>query len=74
MELVQDGKTGFLVGNDNADEWAAALRKLRDNPVLLGEMRRNAREYALANFSLEKMVRAYEQVYAETYHGKFRRV
>jgi len=69
-ELVQDGVTGFLVESDNAAQWADALRKLKSDPALLKRMGENAREYALKNFSLKKMIDSYEQVYLDVYRKK----
>ncbi len=69
-ELVRDGVTGFLVESNNDEQWADALRKLKRDPALLKRMGENAREYALANFSLQKMIDAYEQVYLNVYRKK----
>jgi glycosyltransferase involved in cell wall biosynthesis len=57
LELVEDGVTGFLV--DNEDEMLAAIREV-------GKIdRRRCRERILARFSIERMVKAYEQFYYE---------
>ncbi|HXG21211.1 MAG TPA: glycosyltransferase family 4 protein [Methylomirabilota bacterium] len=57
LELVEDGVTGFLV--DNEDEMLAAIREVGTID------RRRCRERALARFSVERMVKAYEQLYYE---------
>jgi glycosyltransferase involved in cell wall biosynthesis len=57
LELVEDGVTGFLV--DSEDEMLAAIREV-------GKIdRRRCRERTLARFSIERMVKAYEQFYDE---------
>jgi glycosyltransferase involved in cell wall biosynthesis len=57
LELVEDGVTGFLV--DNEDEMLAAIREV-------GKIdRQRCRERTLARFSVERMVKAYEQFYYE---------
>lgn len=45
-EAVEDGVTGFLC--EGPDEWAAALRRLADNPGLCRAMGEAARERALS--------------------------
>lgn len=65
-EIVEDGRTGFLVDNDAA-EIARAIRKLVAQPELAAEMGRRAREFA-ERFSVDRMVdetiRVYEKVLA----------
>jgi glycosyltransferase involved in cell wall biosynthesis len=57
LELVEDGVTGFLV--DSEDEMLAAIREV-------GKIdRQRCRERTLARFSVERMVKAYEQFYYE---------
>jgi glycosyltransferase involved in cell wall biosynthesis len=64
-DAVVDGETGLLVPPDDAEALAAALRRLRDDPELRGELGRRARAKALAEFSVERMARGYEAVYRE---------
>jgi glycosyltransferase involved in cell wall biosynthesis len=55
-EVIRDGQTGFLV--KNVDEAVQALKRL-------GEIDRNAcRQRVQECFSVETMVKAYEQVYS----------
>lgn len=43
--LVQEGRTGFVARDE---EFAEAIRRIVDDPVLHGNMRAAARQYALA--------------------------
>jgi len=54
-ELIEDGKTGFLV--NNIEEARQALKKL--NRI----SREYCREYAKKNFNLKRMVNRYEKLY-----------
>ncbi len=59
-EIVKDGKTGFLVNNEQ--EMAAAIQKIDTID------RRNVRKRAEQFFSLKKMIRHYESVYQRVIH------
>jgi starch synthase len=62
-EVVESGKTGFLVTDD---DFATPVRRLLDDPGLAAEMGRAGRERVLRDFSVEgmveKTVRAYREV------------
>ena len=66
-ELVDDGKTGYLVQPNDPDEMKEALTELMS---LSEEERRNmgkaGREKVKIQFHVEKMVSEYEQLYDET--------
>jgi glycosyltransferase involved in cell wall biosynthesis len=64
-EAVIDGETGLLVPPNDARALAGAVRRLRDDPELRRTMGHRARARALEEFSLSRMVRAYEALYAE---------
>jgi glycosyltransferase involved in cell wall biosynthesis len=55
-EVIEDGRTGFLV--NNADEAVQALRRLHEID------RRACRKRVQQRFSIETMVEAYERVYS----------
>ena len=64
-EVIEDGETGFLV--NNAEEAARALPRLP-------EIRRQAcRQRVEQRFSIEAMVKSYEQVYAKIFDLEARR-
>jgi len=62
-EVVESGKTGFLVTDD---DFATPVRRLLDDPGLAADMGRPGRERAQLEFSVEgmveKTVRAYREV------------
>jgi glycosyltransferase involved in cell wall biosynthesis len=51
-ELVEHGRTGILTEPGKADEIAAALQKLHEQPALRWEMGRAGREKVLQEFNL----------------------
>ena len=64
-EIVADGRTGILVAPGSPDALADAVLRLARDPEARARLGRAAREEALARFTLERMVRGYEAVYAE---------
>lgn len=62
-ELVADGTSGFLVEPGSPAALANALRRYLGDPGLLARHGRAARELAQAEFSLERMVGEYGQLY-----------
>lgn len=64
-EAVTDGETGLLVDKDDVDGLAAALRRLRDDPVLRVRLGRRGREVAIAHFTVEHMAASYERLWHE---------
>ena len=72
-ELVQNGQTGILVESDNHKQLYEAIKKLKNDPSSLKIMGTEARQYALKNFSLEPMIKGYEQIYIESLQKKLNR-
>jgi sugar transferase (PEP-CTERM/EpsH1 system associated) len=62
-ELVVDGTTGFLVEPRSPEALALPLYRYLVDPGLLARHGRAARDLAEAEFSLERMVGAYEHLY-----------
>lgn len=56
-EVIEDGKTGFVV--NDLQEMAAAVKKIS------GIDRRYCRQYALQNFNDKRMARGYETIYQQ---------
>jgi glycosyltransferase involved in cell wall biosynthesis len=54
-ELVINGVTGILVESPEAGSFVRSVTELLENPQRYGDMRRNARAHALANFSWDKV-------------------
>ena len=64
-EAVIDGKTGILIEKNDAIALANALKLLRDHPEVRVQMGKDAREMALANFTVEAMTEKYESLWRE---------
>jgi len=72
-ELVTDGNTGFLVEARSPDALAASLRRYLEDPTLLAEHGRAARDHIEAEFSMERMVGGYERLYRRLLEQRARR-
>jgi len=64
-EVVRDGENGYLVPERDSERLASALRRLIESPSLRLNMGRRGREIALAEFSIEKVVKDTLKVYEE---------
>lgn len=62
-ELIEDGKTGFLVEPENSDELAKQILYCLNNRESCREVAENARKYAMDNFGVGGMVEAYLGIY-----------
>lgn len=60
-ELITDGVNGFLLNNEA--ELEECLQLLISNPELRAEMGANAREFAVNNLSIEKVINQTEELY-----------
>jgi glycosyltransferase involved in cell wall biosynthesis len=63
QEIVEDGRTGFLVPCADPNALAAKICELLRNPTFAAEMGRNARATVHSKFSVSEMVHRYEQLY-----------
>lgn len=64
-ELVINGKTGFLVQPKSIDEMADRIDYLLNNQEIAKEMGAEGKKRIETEFSLEKMIRAYFQLYKD---------
>lgn len=64
-EVVQDGRTGYLVPVGNTQVLADRIVKLATNPDQRREMGRAAREACLGEFDHETMVQRLDELYGE---------
>jgi glycosyltransferase involved in cell wall biosynthesis len=64
-EAVVDGETGFVVPSDDATALARAMRRLATDTDLRRTMGKAGRARALERFSIERMARAYEELYEQ---------
>lgn len=62
-ELIEDGVSGLLVADGDADAVARAIRRLLDEPALAARLGTRARERILADFSVERMMTNYIALY-----------
>ncbi len=62
--LVSDGDTGFLVPSGSEEALANGILRALQNYDQLGSMRRKAREYALAEFDIARLVRDIDDLYS----------
>lgn len=62
-ELIKDGNTGILINSKSAEEIYLALLRCIHDPKLRKSLGENARQYAKENYSLEKMVNSYRNIY-----------
>jgi len=69
-ELIRDGLTGRLVPVGDAHALAAAIVELLRDAGKRRELARAAQEHVAANYSLEQMLRRYEQLYASLLAGR----
>jgi len=66
-ELIEDGKNGFLVPvKDNVKEIAEKIILLLKNPEMRKDMGEKGYNLIKTQFSLEKMVKGYENIYMES--------
>lgn len=64
LDLVEQGKNGYLVDSDDTDGFIAALRDLLSNPDRLRSAKLKSRDLA-ERFDLQRVVDAYEQLFKE---------
>ena len=64
-EVVVDGETGFVVPVGDEASFAAALQRLLEDPELRRRMGEAGRRRMLEEFSVERMVREIDQLFAE---------
>jgi glycosyltransferase involved in cell wall biosynthesis len=64
-DIVEDGVTGTLVESGNVEGFANAIASLIENPEKLISMSKTAREAAVHRYSAERMLDAYEALFAE---------
>ncbi|MDO8667571.1 MAG: glycosyltransferase family 4 protein [bacterium] len=62
-EMIEDKKTGLLVGPADPNDLAENIKTLLNNKTLATELGRRAQEIASAEFGLEKMIEATKNVF-----------
>ncbi len=69
-ESIVEGETGFLTAPGSDEETAARLLEILQAPSLASRMGEAARRRAVEHYSLENMVRGYEQLITRIYLSK----
>jgi glycosyltransferase involved in cell wall biosynthesis len=69
-ELVDDGRTGYLVPVENAEEIANAVCRLVDSPEMARSFGRRARQRVIDEFSIGRMLAETEALYSRLLHRK----
>ena len=64
-ETVIDGQTGFLVTDDDAEQFARAMSKFAESPVFIKQLGARGAQHFRANFHEAVVLRQYQQLYAE---------
>ena len=65
LEVVEDGKTGFLVPPARPDDLAEAIRRVLDDPTLARAMGRAGRRRVEEKFSWTSVAARTQEIYAE---------
>jgi glycosyltransferase involved in cell wall biosynthesis len=73
-ELVDDGRTGFVVPTADVDALAAAMRRVEAlSPAERAAMGAAARERTVERFGLDAVVDRWERLYADASAGQIAR-
>ncbi|MFC1632009.1 glycosyltransferase [Candidatus Omnitrophota bacterium] len=68
-EIVKDEKTGILVRPNHPDALAEAILRIKRKPQFAAKMISQAKQFVQSNYSIEKMVNSYEDLYLSCYNG-----
>ncbi len=68
-ELIDHGKTGFLVQPEDAKDLAANLLKLVGDPEMMQQFGRQAAERVQQHFSMKQMADRYSDLYVRSLRG-----
>ena len=70
-EVVEPNKTGLLIPPRDPNALAGALEQLLSDSALAHQLGANARAHVRAHFSLERLGREINEIYAELVKKKF---
>lgn len=74
LELVEEGRSGCLVPATNPSCLADALINLARQPGMARSMGQHGRQLVERNYSMDAMVRNYQQLYDRLFYGKMRQL
>ncbi len=72
VEVIEEGRTGYLVPPQNPSEIAKAVIKILKSPVTMKEMGRRGRNRVANHFTMEQQINKFEQLYLSLYEQKLR--
>ncbi len=64
-EIIEDGMNGVIIEPRRPDEIARAVMQLADAPDRRNRLGRTAEQHVREHFSIQRMVRRYEEIYAD---------
>ncbi len=70
-ELIIDGKGGYLCEMGNVEKFSAQINELAASPQLRQEMGEFNRARVEKKFTVDRMVKEYEELFEKVHHGKF---
>lgn len=73
-ELVEEGRSGRLVPASNPAQLADAIIELAQQPEVARAMGQHGRRLVEQNYSMDAMVRNYQQLYDRLFYGKMRQL
>ena len=62
-EIIQDGKTGFLVKPNDVNDWVDKLLQLIKSPQFCHQLGQNGQKFVRTNFTWEKNINTHLKVY-----------
>jgi L-malate glycosyltransferase len=62
-EVVREGETGLLVAPGDEEQLATAVERLIAQPTLRAELGQAAKKFVQSNFSMDRVVKQYEEMY-----------
>jgi len=64
-ELIINGKTGFLIDNEDFDQLISHIKQLLDDPTRIAQMGLAGKQRILDDFTIKKMVGEYVRLYRQ---------
>ena len=64
-DLIQEGKNGFLVGTNNAGDFAEKLLRLMEDSELRVQLGRSGRDFVKERHSKDRLVNDIKKLYEE---------
>jgi glycosyltransferase involved in cell wall biosynthesis len=71
-DVIEDGRTGALVGVDDPSALAAAVQRIIEHPLVGDTLGANAREAVIGRYSFERMATEFEALYRSQLHAVHR--